>query len=208
MRRNFSTIFALVVCGGTLLCDSTAAKTLSAKPLSPALERMIADRNFDIKNNPLDPSAYDRRANTLMDAGRYVEALRDSEKAVLLNPFFQEYYVTRGFARWFSKDFEGGKNDFLYAATMVQIEGNNGLVRRAMLKAMGDDYDGAEADLDAALKFGDDIRIHDVRAHIRDRHGDHIGRISDDMLKGFKETFPSAIPLIRSFTIKQTPEQN
>lgn len=197
------TVVALLVCGETLFCASTFAKALSSKPLSSILVQAIAEQNSRVENNPLDPSAFDRRANTLMEAGRYLEALRDSETAVRLNPYYLEYYATRGFAKWHLKNFEGGKKDFLYAASLVHVEGNFGLVSRAMLKSLGDDYDGAEADLDVALRYGDDIRIHEVRAHIRDQRGDHIGRISDDVLKNVKEAFPSSVPWIRSFTIRQ-----
>lgn len=208
MTKKILTFVAFVVCGEVLFCTSTFAKQISSNLPVPVLGRAIAERNSDVENNPLDPSAFDRRANTLMEAKRYIEALRDSDTAVQLNPSFPEYYATRGFARWHLKDFEGGKRDFLYAAALVYVQGDIGLVRRAMLKSLGDDYDGAEADLDAVLKFGDDVRIHEVRAHIRKRRGDHIGKISDDLLKSLKEAFPTSVPLIRSLTIKQASEQN
>jgi serine/threonine protein kinase len=109
-----------------------------------------------LEQDPNSPAAYVRRAVVLLDAGKSIEAARESTRAIELYKNYPSAYLVRGIAHLQLKHMRECIDDCTRAIELDPTDGDFFYVRGLALKAAGDS-ERAAIDMDRARKLGSSI---------------------------------------------------
>jgi len=109
--------------------------------------------NDSIKKYPINNDrGYLNRGNALFENGMYIEALRDYNELLKIDPHNNGGYIGRALVKQVLGEFNGAIEDYNKALKLKKSY--EGYLNRAVLKMLQCDYDNALKDLDSASNFG------------------------------------------------------